>query len=242
MKHILVLFVSLWLFALQGVAQDAGDLVFETKSHDFGSFSEDGDNPTCHFRFTNRGKKMIAIARVQTTCGCATADYTRQPILPGKSGTISITYNPKGRPGRFSRSVLVSIAGIKENVKLTISGMVIPGAERKDKRFPYVIGDLQLRTTGCRFSPMRSEEQERRIVVINSGQTPLRLHLSSADPAFTGTLQPEVLLPDSVGEIRIIRRTDATKSRMKCIRLKEQKTQPAKAGHVFVEIDTESCQ
>lgn len=241
MKRILILFIPLLCVALQATSQNANDLVFETKSYDFGSFPEDGDNPICHFRFTNQGKERIAIAHVQTTCGCATANYTRQPILPGKSGAISITYNPKGRPGKFSRTILVSLAGVKENVKLNISGMVIPGAVRKDKRFPYVMGDLQLRTTGCRFPPMRGEEQERSIQVINSGKIPLKLQIQSVNPLFTGRLEPEVLPPDSIGEIKISRKADATKAQMKCIRLKEKKTQPTKAGHVFIEINTENC-
>lgn len=232
MKHILILSAIALLMASQAMSQTPDGVIFETISHDFGSFSEDGDNRTCHFRFTNRSKGMIAVAHVQTTCGCATADYPRQPVASGKSGVISITYNPKGRPGRFSRSILVSFAGMDEKVKLHITGTVIPGAVRKDKRFPYVMGDLQLKTASLRFQPMRGgDEEERSIRVVNSGKAPLRIALHSADSSLSGRAEPAVLLPDSVGEIKISRKADAGKDRMKCIRHLQQ---PVVAGSVGI--------
>lgn len=241
MKRILTILIHFIIIVPQVLSQNTNGIVFEPKSHDFGSFSEDGDNQTCNFKFTNHRKELVVIAHVQTTCGCATADYTRQPIPPGKTGIISITYNPKGRPGKFNRSILVNFTGIEEKIKLSISGMVTPGVVRKDKRFPYVMGELQLKTTGFRFAPMRSEEQERSIRVINSGEIPLRVQFHSSNPIFSGKLEPDVLSPDSIGEIKISRKADATKAQMKCVRLKEKKTHPKKEGCVFIEIGTENC-
>ncbi len=241
MKRILIILFHLLIVVPPVFSQNTNGIVFVTKTHDFGSFPEDGDNQTCNFKFINRGKEMIAIAHVQTTCGCATANYTQQPIAPGKSGNISITYNPKGRPGKFNRSILVSFAGREEKVKLSISGMVIPGAVRKYKRFPYVMGDLQLKTTGFRFTPMRTAEEERSIQVVNSGNVPIRLVLHSSDSALSGKPEPEILSPDSIGEIKITRRADATQKQIKCVRLREEKTHPAKAGCVYIEICTEPC-
>lgn len=217
------------------------NIIFEKKSYDFGTFSEDGDSPTCNFKFTNNGKEAVAIIHVQTTCGCAVASYTRTPIAPGQTGKISITYNPQGRPGKFNRSALVSFSDSSEKVKLYISGMVTQGVERKHKTFPYVIGDLQLKTTGLRFNQMRGKEQEQNIMVVNSGKTPLRLQFRSSDSSLSGRMEPNILVPDNMGEIRITRKTDSTSAQAKCIKLKEDNTIPKKDGYIYIEIIAEKC-
>lgn len=238
-KFIILLYFT--IIAVAVTAQTNNHVIFEKQSHDFGTFPEDGENQTCNFKFTNRGESPIAITHVQTTCGCTVVNYTRTPIPPGQTGTIGVTYNPQGRPGKFNRSILVDITGSNSKIKLTISGMVTPGAQRKDKRFPYVMDSIQLKTTGVRFSPMRGNEQEQKIVIINSGKEAVRLQFRSLDYALSGYTVPEIISPDSIGEIRICRKADATKIQAKCIRLKEDKTSSSKAGYIYIEIATEKC-
>lgn len=240
MKRLLIPFLYVTILSPSLMSQGLSYLVFDTKVHDFGSFSEDDDNRTFSFRFTNQGKESVAIAHVQTSCGCATANYTHLPITAGKTGVISVTYNPQGRPGRFNRSILVSFTGKEEKVKLNIKGQVTPGVTRKDKRYPYVMGDLQLKATGLRFSAVRGREEERSIRVINSGKTPLHIRLYSSDPTLSGTSVPEVLLPDSIGELKISHKKAPGQSPTVCVRLKEKKTQPL-TGYVFIDIGTEPC-
>lgn len=241
MKSKLIILFYFTVIGFSAIAQTDKTIVFERKSYDFGTFPEDGENQIFDFKFVNRGKKEVAITRVQTTCGCTVASYTRTPIQPGKTGIIRVTYNPQGRPGRFNRSILVFISDSSAKIKLSISGVVTPGAQRKDKRFPYVMGSLQLKTTRVRFSPMRGNEQEQNIVVVNSGTAPVRLIFRSLDTALSGYIVPEVVYPDSIGEIRICRKADATKMQTKCIRVKEDKTSPSKAGYIYIEIATEKC-
>lgn len=241
MKELLLLFLYMVIPSLAVTAQGVGSIIFEKKAHDFGTFSEDGGNQTCEFKFVNRGKKAVSIAHVQSTCGCAVASYTRRPVPAGKTGSISVTYNPAGRPGKFNRSVLVHFAGTQEKLRLTISGTVSPGVERKDKRFPYVMGGLQLKITGFRFSPMRGKEQEQEIMVVNSGKSPLQVHFTSSDPVLSGSMEPETLLPDSIGKLLILRKADASKSQRKCIRLKENKNHSRTDGVIRIEITQETC-
>ncbi|WP_288360060.1 DUF1573 domain-containing protein [uncultured Bacteroides sp.] len=241
MKFKFIILFYFTIIAFAATAQTGNNIVFEKQSYDFGTFSEDGENQTCDFKFTNQGDRAIAITHVQTTCGCTVAKYTRAPIQPGKGGTISVTYNPQGRPGKFNRSILVDITGSNAKIKLTISGIVTPGAQRKDKRFPYVMGSMQLKTTRVRFSPMRGNEQEQNIVIVNSGKEPIRLQFRSLDTTLSGYTVPRVISPDSIGEIRVCRKADATKMQAKCIRLKEDKTYLSKIGYIYIEIATEKC-
>lgn len=84
-----------------------GKLVFEKETHDFGTIAE-GTQATYVFRVKNVGTEPVVIPSVQASCGCTTPTWTKEPILPGKTGTITAVYNSTGRPGPFYKSITVS--------------------------------------------------------------------------------------------------------------------------------------
>jgi Protein of unknown function (DUF1573) len=65
----------------------------------------------------------VVIETVTPGCGCTKSDYTKEPIKPGKTGTITATYNA-ATPGKFSKQVRVKLLGIEEEQVLTILGNV----------------------------------------------------------------------------------------------------------------------
>ena len=241
MKYRLIILLSIIGFATS-VRGQSNAAVFEQLSHDFGIFSEDGDSPAHTFKFINKGTKAIAVSHVQTTCGCAVASYSHQPVRPGESGVITISYNPKGRPGKFARSALVSFSGSPGKIRLDIRGTVLPGAERKHKTYPYVVGDLQLKSMGLRFNPMRGKEQERSILIVNNGKTPLKLQFRSTDASLSGKTEPGILPPETAGEILILRKSASEGDlSAKCVRLKEDESLPKRKGYINIEVVTEKC-
>ncbi len=99
------------------------DLLFEADSHDFGSIPE-GTQATFEFKFTNTGKEPLIISNVQASCGCTTPKWSNEPIAPGKTGTITASYNSSGRPGPFTKSITVTSNAISSPKVLTINGVV----------------------------------------------------------------------------------------------------------------------
>lgn len=99
----------------------AENLSFKEDVHDFGSVVE-GENADFDFVFTNTGKEPIIIERAQPSCGCTASEWTKEPILPGKTGFVRASYHTQGRPGPFTKNVTVlSNAGAKV---LTFKGEV----------------------------------------------------------------------------------------------------------------------
>jgi hypothetical protein len=97
------------------------NLAFTTETHDFSTVAE-GPAANYEFEFKNTGKEPIMIESVHASCGCTTPSYSKEPIAPGKTGTIKASYNTVGRPGPFTKSITVtSNAGTKV---LTIKGSV----------------------------------------------------------------------------------------------------------------------
>ncbi len=97
------------------------NMAFKEDLHDFGSVQE-GGNADFDFVFTNTGTEPIIIERAQPACGCTASEWTKEPVLPGKTGFVRASYHTQGRPGPFTKTVTVlSNAGAKV---LTFKGEV----------------------------------------------------------------------------------------------------------------------
>ena len=87
-------------------AQGKADIKFDKTSHNFGTFSENDPVVSCVFTFTNVGDAPLVIHQAVASCGCTVPEYTQEPVLPGKTGTVKITYNGTGKyPGHFKKSI-----------------------------------------------------------------------------------------------------------------------------------------
>ncbi len=75
------------------------------------------------FTFTNTGKAPLIIADVKTSCGCTVAEFPKEPIMPGKKGTIKAIYNA-GSIGPFHKSLTVTANIPQSRIDLNISGEV----------------------------------------------------------------------------------------------------------------------
>ena len=131
MKKHIVFFLML-LTASTGFAQeeiklkDKGEMKFEKTQHNFGVFSADTAIVSYDFVFTNVGKSPLIIHQASASCGCTIPEYTLEPIMPGKTGKISVTYNGKGRrPGVFRKSITIHNNGKQTPVRIYIEGEMI---------------------------------------------------------------------------------------------------------------------
>lgn len=103
-----------------------GNAQFKNTVHDFGKVAEEVGSVSCEFVFTNIGKQPIVIQEIRTSCGCTTPSYTKDPVLPGKTGVIKVTYSTIGRPNAFNKTITVFTNEPDQEYKLYIKGEVIP--------------------------------------------------------------------------------------------------------------------
>lgn len=99
--------------------------------NDFGDIAL-GNPKTTEFKLTNTGKQPLIITDAKASCGCTTPKYSREPILPGKSTVISVTYNAAS-PGVFNKAVTVITNADPNPVQLLIKGNVLAPTEAKIK-------------------------------------------------------------------------------------------------------------
>lgn len=135
MKKTILMFVAL-LVACSISAKKFPEIKFEKTTIDMGTFSMYDSKQTCVFKFTNIGDDKLIINSVHTSCGCTVADYSKDPISPGGTGEIKVTYNGAGKmPGRFKKGIQVFTNCKKDMVRVFITGVMtdVPEPEKEKK-------------------------------------------------------------------------------------------------------------
>jgi len=127
MKRLVLMMMTLVMSICLASAQDKAKIEFDKTTHNFGAFSESSPVVTATFNFTNTGKAPLVIHQAVASCGCTVPEYTQEPIQPGKSGTIKVTYNGEGKLlGHFRKSVTLRTNAEPEITRLYIEGDMTP--------------------------------------------------------------------------------------------------------------------
>ncbi len=127
MKNITTLIIIL-LASSFGFAQNGPKIEFKAKDNtiDYGTVSKKSDNGIRSFEFTNTGDAPLIITNVLSTCGCTVPTKPEAPIMPGKTGKISIKYNMT--PGPIRKTITVESNAVNYDsgrIPLKIKGEVI---------------------------------------------------------------------------------------------------------------------
>lgn len=127
---LLALSVSLMSFSIVPVstqfiiaASIASAISWKSDAVDVGTIPQ-GTPKVINFEFKNTGDKSIIITNVKPACGCTAADYSKEPIAPGKVGYVKATYNAAAT-GTFSKTVTVTTNADDTAKTLTFKGTVV---------------------------------------------------------------------------------------------------------------------
>ncbi|MEO9964589.1 MAG: DUF1573 domain-containing protein [Reichenbachiella sp.] len=136
MKNIIAI-ITLSFFSIAASAQDAelpeptppGPFIeFAESSYDFGDI-EQGDKVEYTFEFTNTGDAPIVISNVLTTCGCTASSWPREPILPGASSKIEVTFNSAGKIGHQNKVVTIMSNATNNPERVKIVTNILPKSD-----------------------------------------------------------------------------------------------------------------
>ncbi|NVN95734.1 MAG: DUF1573 domain-containing protein [Bacteroidetes bacterium] len=132
MKKVIFSIVMFTLAFATVKAQDAAipvnpngpDIQFVKTVHDYGTIIQGADG-NCDFKFKNTGKEPLILSNVVSSCGCTVPSWTRDPIMPGKEGTIKVKYDTN-RIGMIGKQITVMSNAKTERVVLQITGKIEP--------------------------------------------------------------------------------------------------------------------
>ena len=133
MQKVIISFVLLMFATFTLHAQDnaqpvnndpnAPEISFDKLLHDYGTVMQ-GSDATCEFKFTNTGKEPLILSKPVSSCGCTVPTWPQEPVLPGKSDVIKVTYSTHN-VGPINKTITVNSNAKTARIVLSIKGNVI---------------------------------------------------------------------------------------------------------------------
>ena len=188
-----------------------GEVVeFDKTVHDFGDISIDDGPQTCVFTVKNVGKEPIAIYEVVTSCGCTDAQWTREPIQSGKTGTITGTYKNEDGPVPFDKTLTVYIAGVGKPVILRMRGLVHEKKKPLSELFGAVkLGSMGLKSLNYKVSNvLQGESSSDEVKIANLGKQPMKVAFTDVSPNLTVEVVPATVPAGETAALRFSVKAD----------------------------------
>ena len=128
--RVLNVFLLICLFSLTSIqaqnlaqAKSIASIDFEKEVMDYGTLDQYSDGMRV-FTFSNTGNAPLIISNVKTSCGCTVPSYSKEAILPVKTGEIKVSYDTK-RLGSFTKTITVLSNASQERKTLKIKGIIV---------------------------------------------------------------------------------------------------------------------
>lgn len=205
MKTIRSFFFFLALAVATAVAGQSVNesLQFDEKIHDFGVIEETAGKVTHRFRFTNAGKEPAVLLNARAGCSCVKADVPKQPVKPGESAYVTVTFDPDYRPGHFSKEIVVYSAEKHYN-RIWIKGDVKPGKHPLSESYRYDYGQkLLMNYQVMNFGKVKTGTTDAKTLKFaNDSDRTLNLDFESDTPEVSVT-SGCILRPRSEGSVSV---------------------------------------
>ncbi len=208
MKKVLFLLSGLLISVVIQAQYERPVIMFESQEYDFGRILEKDGEVSTEFKFTNTGKVPLILQNVQASCGCTTPEWPKEPLMPGQQGRISVAFNPKNRPGPFTKTITVSSNADHPVQILTIKGIVVPEDQSSLVNalgYKYEIGDLRLSNIYVSFGEIFMGNTATAVIdLINaSPEKTIRPGFMNVPDYISVVVSPEILSPYEMGKITI---------------------------------------
>ncbi len=200
MKRTLLLIFTLLTVTLAAVAQPR--ISSNKETHNFGQI-EWKKPVTVEYTITNTGNEPLVLTNVTTSCACAVADWTKEPIAPGAKGTVKASFDAKAL-GRFDKSIGIYSNATPNLVYLKFTGEVVQEIKDYSKLLPYAIGNIRIDRDEFSFPDVyRGQQPSMTFSIANLSDRPYEPVLMHLPPYLKMEAEPKVLLKGKKGTIKL---------------------------------------
>ncbi len=190
---------SLLVAALTVCGALHGEVRWLDSVHNFGAFDEEDGSVSCTFRMVNKGPDEVSVRSARASCGCTAPHYPHEAIAPGDTASITVTYNPTGRPGRFAKTVKITLSDQSVQT-LTIKGVVIGSQNTLRSRYPIEAGRIKLRNRQVPFGTVyQGKAKSAYLEIYNSSHEPLHLSWRNVPAYLRITAAQDTVAPGEQG-------------------------------------------
>jgi hypothetical protein len=102
---------------------DMPKIYFKENEHNFGEIII-GEIITHAYKFSNTGGADLIITDVKTSCGCTASEFPKDPIKPGETGVIKLTFDSRGREGYQNKTATIEANTLPNKVFIRLKGTI----------------------------------------------------------------------------------------------------------------------
>lgn len=193
LKHTLLILAGLSIFSLGCFAREkiGSQLEIDKTVHNFGDIIHKSGPVSCSFTVTNAGNQPAVIYNVVSTCGCTNVEWTREPIRPGQSGKISVTYSNDEGAYPFDKTLTTYISDSQKPVLLKVRGVSIEKSKPLNELYPIKYGPLALKESINKCGNMEQGGQKSEAVMVaNISSRPIKVGFVDTDPNLKISISP----------------------------------------------------
>ena len=214
MKNIAINLLCFMLL-ISGSAANAQEKVgniaeFDKTVYDFGDVMLSDGPLSCTFNVKNISQKPMLIHSVVTSCGCTDVKWTREPVMPGKSGSISAVYTNDEGPYPFDKSLTVYISGIGKPVILRLRGISHEKQLSLEEMYTIRFGSLGMKETEMKCGNLeQGESRSDEVTVANLSSSPLKVDFTEVSPNLSIRVTPNPVPPRSTAKLQFTVASDS---------------------------------
>lgn len=203
--RILIALTALILMAAGPAAAQStfGNVVSVDKvTHDFGDIYTDQGSVSCTYTFTNISNKPILLLQAVSSCGCTTTEWTREPIQPGKTGTVNAEFDNNDGPYPFDKTVTVYVSELKNPIVLHLRGTAHDNVKPIKENYSLIIGNMGIKDLEIKAGTLSMGEIKSGTVAIgNVGKTPMKLEFKDVSEGLKLEVYPNPIPARSVATL-----------------------------------------
>lgn len=203
-RNIMILAVA-FLSSVTGiVAQEkiSPSIEIDRTVHNFGDIIHKSGPVSCTFNLKNTGKQPVVIYNVTSTCGCTDVEWTREPIRPGQSGKISVTYSNDEGAYPFDKTLTTYISDSKKPILLKVRGVSIDSPKPLNELYPVSYGPLALKESYIKCGNLeQGGRKSEAVMVANTSGKPIKVEFSDISPNLRISVSPNPIPADGTAEM-----------------------------------------
>ncbi len=180
-----------------------GIVEFDRMVHDFGDVMLSDGPLHCTFTMKNISDKPVVIYNVVTSCGCTDVQWTKEPVRPGQTATISTTYSNDEGPYPFDKGLTAYISGIGNPVIIRVRGISHDRRLSPEELFPIHFGSLGMKETELKCGNLeQGMKKSDEVTVANLSGEPVNVTFADVSAGLSVSVSPNPVPANSTATLR----------------------------------------
>ena len=170
--------------------------------HNFGDIMLDSGPVSCEFTITNKSTKPAVIYNVISSCGCTDVEWTKEPIKPGGTGKISVTYSNDEGPYPFDKSLTLYLSDVKKPIILKLRGISREKMRPLTELYPVHHGPMGMKEDMIRCGNLeQGRDKSETVMIANISSKPVKVEFKNISDNLNVSVRPNPIPAESTAEL-----------------------------------------